>query len=166
MEWILPTTLPIQTQDEISSVIEYYTSRRMIEIFFKTLKSGCKVESLQFEEMSRLLPCLGIYLIVTWRVLMVCRLGRSMPNAKCELIFDPAEWKATCRILYPKKKLPKKPPTLNAMLRMVGELGGWIAKSNREDMPGPQTTWIATSPRFCVGMEYVRPDAQIQAKDV
>jgi hypothetical protein len=142
IEWILLTTLPISTLAEILAIIEYYTCRWMIEVFFKTLKSGCKVESLQFEEMDRLLPCLAVYLIVSWRVLMICRLGRSLPETSCELIFDAAEWKSTYRVMYPKRALPKKPPNMNEMIRMVGELGGWVATSGKKEMPGPQTTWI------------------------
>ena len=67
IEWLLLTTLPIDSLEATLRVIEYYECRWMIEIFFKTLKSGCKVESLQFEETSRLEPCLGVYLIVAWR---------------------------------------------------------------------------------------------------
>lgn len=70
VEWILLTTLPIETFQQVLAVIEYYECRWMIEIFFKTLKSGCKVESLQFEEIDRLLSCLGVYMIVAWRVLI------------------------------------------------------------------------------------------------
>ena len=142
IEWVLMTTLPISTLNEILTIIEYYTCRWMIEVFFKTLKSGCKVESLQFEEMDRLLSCLGVYLIVTWRVLLICRLGRSQPDTSCELIFDESEWKSTYRIMHPKRALPKKPPSMNEMIRMVGELGGWVATPGKTEMPGPQTNWI------------------------
>ncbi len=142
VEWMLLTTLPIDTLENVLNVIEYYECRWMIEIFFKTLKSGCQVESLQFEQTSRLEPCLGVYLIVTWRVLLTCHLGRNHPDWSCEILFDKSEWKSTFRIMHPKKQLPKKPPTLNEMIRLVGELGGWVATPGRKDMPGPQTTWI------------------------
>jgi hypothetical protein len=94
IEWILLTTLPIDTLEEVLRVIEYYECRWMIEIFFKTLKSGCKVEGLQFEDTSRFEPCLGIYLMIAWRVLFVCRLGRSHPDWSCEILFDESEWKS------------------------------------------------------------------------
>ena len=168
IEWILLTTLPISRWEEISAIIKYYSSRWMIEIFFKTLKSGCGIEKLRFETMERLLPCLAIYLIVAWRVLMICRLGRVETEMSCEIVFDPAEWKATYRVMHPKKKLPSKPPTLNAMLRLVGELGGWVSMPGRKDMPGSQTTWI--------GLQRVRdlawawkmfgPEAEKYQKDV
>jgi hypothetical protein len=142
VEWILLTTLPITALEEVLNVIQYYETRWMIEVFFKTLKSGCKVESLQFEEMSRLLPCLAVYVIVSWRVLIICRLGRSHPDWNCEVIFSPEEWKATYCIMHPKKKLPVHPPSLDFMIRLVGTLGGWVSTPGKKEMPGPHTTWI------------------------
>ena len=168
IEWLLRTTLPISTLAEVLTVIEYYTCRWMIEVFFKTLKSGCKVEILQFEEMNRLLPCLAIYLIVAWRVLMICRLGRNMPETSCELIFDESEWKSTYRIMHPKRALPQKPPSMNEMIRMIGELGGWVATPGKKEMPGPQTTWIGLQRvhDFARAWKMFGPDAKKHQKHV
>ena len=44
------------------------------------------------------------------------------------------------RVLTP--SVPSKPPSLQAMLQFVGELGGWVSTPGRKDMPGPQTTWM------------------------
>lgn len=168
IEWILLTTLPIDTLEDALRVIEYYECRWMIEIFFKTLKSGCKVESLQFEETSRLEPCLGVYLIVAWRVLFICRLGRSHPEWSCEILFDESEWKSTFRIMYPKKRLPPKPPNLDFMLRLIGELGGWVATPGKAEMPGPQTTWIGLQRMhdFARAWNTFGPGAKNDQKDV
>lgn len=168
VEWILLTTLPISTLAEILTVIEYYTCRWMIEVFFKTLKSGCNVESLQFEEMDRLLPCLAVYLIVAWRVLMICRLGRSLPETNCEIVFDDSEWKSTYQIMHPEEKIPSTPPTMHAMIRMIGELGGWVATPGKEEMPGPQTTWIGLQRvhDFARAWKMFGPEAEKYKKDV
>ena len=85
---------------------------------------------------------IAVYLIVAWRVLMICRFGRSMPETSCELIFDASEWKSTYRIMHPKKKLPQKPPNLHEMIKMIGELGGWVSTPGKKEMPQPQTIWI------------------------
>ena len=45
MEWILVTTLPIDTIEDVIAIIRYYTVRWMIEIFFRVLKSGCRWNS-------------------------------------------------------------------------------------------------------------------------
>jgi len=140
----------------------------MIEVFFKTLKTGCKVESLPFEEMSRLLPCLAVYVIVSWRVMMICRLGRRHPDWNCEVVFAPEEWKATYCMMYPKKKLPDQPPTLDFMIRLVGVLGGWTSTPAKTDMPGPQTTWIGLQRvyDFAKAWKTFGPDAKKHEKNV
>ena len=44
VEWMLLTSLPIDDVDQVRAVIQYYTVRWMIEIYFRTLKSSCRVE--------------------------------------------------------------------------------------------------------------------------
>ena len=168
IEWILLTTLPISTLAETLTVIEYYTCRWMIEVFFKTLKSGCGVESLQFEEMNRLLPCLAVYLIVAWRVLMICRLGRSMPEASCEIVFDASEWKSTCCVMHSTHHPPPTPPTMREMILMIGELGGWVSTPGKTEMPGPQTTWMGLQRvhDFARAWKLFGPETQKNKNDV
>jgi hypothetical protein len=57
IEWILLTTLSISTLDLVRRVIRYYTVRWMIEVFFRTLKSGCRIEERRFETLPRMLAC-------------------------------------------------------------------------------------------------------------
>ncbi len=140
VEWLLLTNMPIDTVEQIRQVIQYYCVRWMIEVFFRTLKSGCRVEQRRFEHVDRLLPCLAVYLIVTWRTLYVCRLGRSCPEISCEAIFEPAEWKSVYRVVRGKSP-PSAPPNLSEMVRMVAQLGGYVNRK-RPDPPGPQTLWL------------------------
>lgn len=141
IEWILVTTLPIDTVEEVRQIIQYYCVRWMIEVFFRTLKSGCRIERRRFEHIDRLLPCVAVYLIVAWRTLMVCRLGRSCPHIDCEAVFEPSEWKSVWMVIH-RKTPPRKPPKLADMLRLIGQLGGYVNRPNRIDPPGPQTIWI------------------------
>ena len=62
--WILVTTLPIDEVEPVRQIIQSYTVRWMIEVLFRTLKSGCRVEERRFQHVDRLLPCLAVYLIV------------------------------------------------------------------------------------------------------
>jgi hypothetical protein len=141
VEWLLLTSLPIATADQIRLIINYYCNRWMIEIFFRILKSGCRVEKRQFETLDRQLPCLAVYMIVAWRTLFVCRLGRSCPEISCEAIFTPGEWRSVYRVVN-RKEPPKEPPKLQEMVRLVAQLGGYVNKKNRKDEPGPQTVWL------------------------
>jgi hypothetical protein len=110
------------------------------EVFFRTLKSGCRAEERRFEQIDRQLRCLAVYLIVTWRTLYVCRLGRRCPEISCEAIFEPSEWKAVYHVVQ-NEPSPAEPPSLGEMVRMVAQLGGYVNR-RRSDPPGPQTVWL------------------------
>jgi len=140
VEWVLLTNLPIATAGQVRHVIEYYCVRWMIEIAFRTLKSGCRIQQRRFEDVSRFGPCLAVYLIVVWRTLYVCRLARANPQDSCEAAFEPAEWKAVCQVVRGQQP-PSEPPTLSEMVAMAAQLGGYVNRK-RKDKPGPQTIWI------------------------
>lgn len=140
IEWLLLTSLPISTRDEVEQVIEYYLMRWMIELFFKVLKSGCKIESRRFEHLDRFLPALSLYLIIAWRSLYVCRVSRTFPDASCETLYTEAEWKGVWQVVT-KSAPPSTPPGLMEMTRLMAQRGGFINRKN-SGPPGPQTVWL------------------------
>ena len=139
VEWLLLTTLPIDTPEQVRTVVEYYCVRWCIEILFRTLKSGCRIERRRFEHVDRVLPCLALYSIVAWRTLFVCRMGRDCPGADCEAVFEPSEWKAAWSAVR-REKPPKKVPRLGEVVRLIARLGGYVERPQSE--PGPQTVWV------------------------
>jgi hypothetical protein len=141
VEWLLLTTLPIDNADQVRQIVQYYAVRFLIEVLFRVLKSGCRVEQRRFEHIDRLLPCVAVYLIVAWRTLMVCRLGRSWPDLDCEAVFEPAEWKSVWMVVK-RERPPAIPPKLGVMIRLVAQLGGYVNHPRRPDPPGPQTVWL------------------------
>jgi transposase-like protein/transposase Tn5 family protein len=161
VEWLLLTSLPVESIEQVREVIECYCVRWMIEVFFRTLKSGCRVEERRFETMDRQLRCLAVYLIVAWRTLYVCRLGQAFPDISCEAIFEPAEWKSVYRVVQ-QKLPPQEPPTLGAMVRMVAQLGGYVNRP-RKQPPGPQTLWLGLQRMhdFALCWELFGPGAKI-----
>ena len=140
VEWLLLTSLPIDAVDRVGLIVQYYCTRWMVEVFFRVLKSGCRVEARRFERVDRLLPCLAVYLIVAWRTLYVCRLGRSCPEISCEAVFEPWEWQSVYQVVK-REKPPEQPPKLQEMVRLVAQLGGYVNRK-RDDEPGPQTVWL------------------------
>lgn len=139
IEWLLLTSLPVETFAEACDVIHYYACRWEIEVFFRVLKSGCTVEELQLETLARFTNCLTLYLIVAWRVLFVMRLGRECPDMPCAAAFTEEEWRAVYQIV--KGKPAAAMPTLGAMMIMIAELGGYLNRKH-DGPPGPQTIWI------------------------
>jgi hypothetical protein len=166
VEWLLLTSLPIDDAEQVRCVIQYYCVRWLIEVFFRTLKSGCRVEQRRFETLDRLLPCVAVYLIVTWRTLYVCRLGRSCPDISCEAVFEPAEWKSVYRVVRGRRP-PATPPRLAEMVRMVAQLGGYVNRK-RSDEPGPQTVWLGMQRMHDMALcwQLFGPGAKMEAEDV
>jgi hypothetical protein len=160
IEWLLLTSLPIDSVEQVRQIIQYYCVRWMIEIFFRVLKSGCRVEERLFEYMDRLLTCLAVYVIVAWRTLYVCRLGRSCPEMDCEAIFEPAEWKSVWKVVH-REDPPRDPPSLGVFIRLVARLGGYVDRK-RAAPPGPQTLWIGLQRMhdFATCWQLFGPDAQ------
>jgi hypothetical protein len=113
----------------------------MIEVFFRVLKSGCRVEERLFEHIDRLLPCVALYTIVAWRTLMLCRMGRNCPDVDCEAVFEPSEWQSVW-LTVQRQPLPEQRPKLSVMMKLVAQLGGYVNRPNRKDPPGPQTVWL------------------------
>ena len=110
----------------------------MAEIYFRTLKSCCKIEDLQFEHIDRFERCLAVYMIVTWRPLYAVRLGREFRDLDCEAIFEPDEWRSVYCFVNKTNTPSKTPPTLQTMIRLIARPGGYVARV-RHDEPGPQT---------------------------
>ncbi len=46
IEWMLLTSLPVDTYKAAESIIGWYCARWEIEIYFRVLKQGCQIEEL------------------------------------------------------------------------------------------------------------------------
>ncbi len=160
VEWVLLTSLPVDDAEQVRQIIRYYCVRWMIEVFFRVLKSGCRVEERRFEHIDRFLSCLAVYLIVAWRTLYVCRLGRGCPDINCEAVFEPAEWKSVWKVVH-RTAPPSAPPRLSEIVRLVAQLGGYVNRKHGSP-PGPQTIWIGIQRMhdFALCWQIFGPDAR------
>lgn len=138
--WVFITNLPIKSFKDVSKIIEYYLCRWQVELFFKVLKSGCKVEERQLQTTDRIKNLIAIFLILSWRVMFTMMLGRICGEMSCADIFEDAEWKSVYKILNKKKALPRKPPSLGEFIIMVAILGGYVDRKG-EEPPGVKTMW-------------------------
>lgn len=139
IQWLLVTTLPIDNSDQARAIVQSYCIRWQIEIYFRTIKSGCRVEERHFETLERLMNCVAVYSIIAWRIMYLCRLGRDCPDLDCEVVFEPSEWKSVYTTVK-QKDPPSTPPRLNEIIRMIASLGGYVNRKSTE--PGPQTLWV------------------------
>jgi hypothetical protein len=137
--WRLVTNREAGDAHAIIELVDWYRARWEIEMFFNVLKNACRVEALQLSQMERVEKALALYMVVSWRIARLIRVGRTCPELDASLLFAADEIHGA-HVLC-KKARPKKPPTLNQMIRMVASLGGFLGRK-RDGEPGAKTLWI------------------------
>ena len=155
IEWRLLTNRTVATLAQATLMIDWYRARWEIEMFFHVLKNGCRVEALQLGEIERIERAVVMYMIVAWRIARLMRLGRSCPELDAALMFEPDEWRAA--YILNKEKIPDKTPTLNAVVRLIARLGGFLARKG-DGEPGVKTIWLGMQRiiDFAAGIRFSR----------
>ena len=139
LEWILLTNVSIDNAASGYEIVKWYLCRWQIEIYFRILKSGCKIEKLQLETKSRFDVCLTLYMIIAWRILYLTMLSRKCPDISCDSVFAEEEWKIAYIMTY-RKKPPKEPISLASMINIIARFGGYLNRKNDPE-PGPASIW-------------------------
>lgn len=140
VEWLLLTTVATATLEEACERLAWYAARWNIEVFHRTLKSGCRIEDRRLADADSLQACLAIDLVVAWRVMHLTKLGREVPEVPCSVFFAEAEWKALACYHQRTPNPPETPPSLGEAMRMVAKLGGFLGRKG-DGHPGPTVLW-------------------------
>lgn len=141
LSWMLLTTLEVTRFEEAVEKLDWYTKRWGIEIFHKTLKSGCKVEERQLGDADTIQACLAIDMVVAWRVYHLAKLGRETPDIPCTVFFEEAEWKALLTFVTKEPVVEGDPPSLREAMRLVASLGGFLGRKG-DGEPGTKSLWL------------------------
>ena len=91
IHWVLLTTVPVGTAAEAEEMVGCYTRRWEIEEMHLVLKSGLRIEQLQFDDAHSLKNALAALYVVAWRVLYTRDTARFTPDAPAEGLVDPEE---------------------------------------------------------------------------
>lgn len=140
IEWMLLTTVAVHTVEDAFERVRWYCLRWGIEVFHRTLKSGCRIEDRQLGTARRLQNCLAIDMVVAWRVYHLTMLGRELPNHPCSAFFEEVEWKALYCYHHKTTTTPEEPPTMAEAVRWLGALGGHLGR-RRDGAPGTEVLW-------------------------
>jgi hypothetical protein len=140
IEWMLLTTLPVESIDQALEIIQWYCLRWRIETWHKILKSGLRVEDCRLSTSQRLIRYLAVMSIVAWRIFWITLISRVSPNASCYLFLNDIEWKILYRKFQKGKKIPKKEPTVRQCVHWIARLGGFLARK-KDGEPGILYMW-------------------------
>lgn len=141
LEWMLLTTVEVNSFESATEKLGWYCGRWGIEVYHRTLKSGCKIEQRQLGSADSIQACLAIDMVVAWRIYHLTKLGRDVPEVDCTVFFEEAEWKALVAYKTQNPAPPEKPPSLREAIHMVASLGGFLGRKS-DGEPGTQTVWL------------------------
>jgi hypothetical protein len=157
LEWLLLTTVAVGDFEQAQKILSWYTVRWAIEVFHRTLKSGCRIEDRQLENAHRLENCLAIDMVVAWRILHLRHLSRVDPDAPCTVYFTQDEYEALYAVTHADKPLPTHPIAIREATRLVAMLGGFLARKS-DGEPGAETLWrgLQRLDAICIGWRAAR----------
>lgn len=127
VHWLLVTTEPVGTSEEIWEVVDHYRARWTTEEFYKSVKTGTDYTSLQHRSAKTLLAALAPSAIVAHQLLVLRHLSRHGEDMPAEAAVTPMQ----VSVLQAEKPdlVPQDDPTVADVMRGVARLGGHISSN-------------------------------------
>lgn len=138
IEWLLYTSLPVETFDGVWEVIEIYEARWLVEEYHKALKSGTRVTSRQLKTAGRLEAMVGLMSVVSVRLLQLKTVASADPGRPARQVVPPL-WLRMLKAV--RRKLTRVHDlTVYEFYREVAKLGGFLGRKS-DGEPGWITVW-------------------------
>jgi Transposase DNA-binding/Transposase DDE domain len=126
VQWLLYTTEPIDTPEQVARIVDIYRARWTVEEFNAALKTGCAYEARQLESRHALLNLLALSLPVACELLALRSRARDSPDLLATDVLRPAQLEVL-RALG-RRKLSDRPTAREALLG-VAALGGHLKRN-------------------------------------
>jgi hypothetical protein len=140
LEWMLLSSVPTTTFDEVLERLAWYARRWTIETWHRVLKSGCRIEARQFGNLDRFVRATALFAVISWRILYATLLARADPDLSCEVLLQPSEWQALYSHTHHTTHLPAQTPSLQQAVLWIAMLGGYLNRKH-DHPPGPTVMW-------------------------
>jgi hypothetical protein len=138
--WRLLTTEEIMTATAAQRIVACYAMRWRIEMLFRVLKSGCKVEDRQVQTVEKLKAFIALDLVIACRLLAMTMQARSKPEEPAESWLAREEWEALCVQSAGGGAPPVQCPSIKDAVLMIAKLGGFLARKS-DGAPGSDALW-------------------------
>ena len=136
VEWILSTSLTVNSWPEARYLTQLYECRWLVEDYHMCLKTGCRLEASQLNHGNDLQRLLGFIAPIAVRLLRLRQVVRTAPETPALATVDPL----LVRVLAAKFRLPVRSLTASMFWTRVAQLGGHLGRKS-DGPPGWRTLW-------------------------
>ena len=137
LRWVLLTSHAVQSFEDAWRVIGYYEKRPLIEEFHKAIKTGCRLESRQYQTSHPLEATAGMLSVLAIRLVQLKSVARTDPDRPAESVV-PKRWVHMARCAQRGKY--RNISTVREFYHAVARLGGWLGRKH-DGEPGWMTLW-------------------------
>jgi len=137
LEWVLLSTMPTRTEEEMRLRQDWYAMRWPVaEDYHQAEKSGCGEEKIRFQKQGALRALLALLSAVAVRVVQLRQAARACPEEAAEQMATPLE------IALVQQALAEQPQswTVSQFIHGVAKLGGFMGRKC-DGEPGWKTMW-------------------------
>jgi hypothetical protein len=136
LEWLLISSVPTATREELCERRDWYACRWMVEVFHDIEKNGCSEEERRFETAGRLEACLAILAVVAVRIFQLRTALESQADEPAFQVATPEEIEVVRRVVRHRGG----GMTVKEFVRGVASLGGFLGRKH-DGNPGVKTLW-------------------------
>jgi hypothetical protein len=139
IHWKLLTTWPVNTMEEALRVVKWYSHRWHIEVYFRVLKTGCRVEERQLRTINRLWPMIALDMITASYLMGLTSSARIHPELPATAFFSVGELEALSA--YNGMQADEfRVPSQGEAVKLIAKLGGHLGRRG-DGPPGAQVLW-------------------------
>lgn len=136
VEWLLFTSLRVESLEDALIIVKYYTYRWTIEEYHKCMKTGFRLDRTQFKTLPRIEALLGFIAVSSIRLLQLRDIVRNNPHADA-LTYVENEDVQIVKAYYNVKDTSM---TIDQFLRYIAQMGGFMNRKS-DGNPGWQSLW-------------------------
>ncbi|MDO8672349.1 MAG: IS4 family transposase, partial [Dehalococcoidia bacterium] len=137
VEWILISSLPIETIEDAYRTVDWYKCRWLCEDYHQALKTGCRIEHSQLDDGADIERLVGFLAPVAVRLLQTRQAAHHTPDVPATTIVEPL----MVTMLARKQGKKKVTMTMREFFAGVAALGGHQGRRS-DGPPGWRTLWL------------------------
>jgi Transposase DNA-binding/Transposase Tn5 dimerisation domain/Transposase DDE domain len=136
LEWILVTSMTVDTAEEAWQCVTWYKWRWLIEDFHKVLKTGCLLEDRCLQTVEAMCNLLAILTPTAMRLLWLRQVAQTAPDTPATDVIS----KDVIQVVLHLDKRPTATLTAHDLWHTIARFGGYLDRKS-DPPPGWQTLW-------------------------